>query len=214
MNSLIIVGSGGHAVSVANVAIAAGFTVRYFVDSSSSGRKLLGVDVVSAIDDIQNFHEYNFALGIGDNCAREVVYEKLISSHGRLHFPPLIHSSAVVSTFSVIGIGAVLMPHSVVGPSSRIGSFCILNTSATVDHNCVTERFSSLAPRATFGGDVKVGQRSAILLGAVVKHGVSIGKDVVVGANSYVNQNLPDSVVAFGTPARIMRSRQTGEPYM
>ncbi len=44
--------------------------------------------------------------------------------------------------------------------------------------------------------------------GAKVMDGVSIGRDVVVGAGAVVTGDLPDRVVAAGVPARIVRQRE------
>jgi acetyltransferase-like isoleucine patch superfamily enzyme len=106
------------------------------------------------------------------------------------------------------------MPGSVVGPKTDIGQFCILNTRSSIDHHGVMADCSSLAPGVTAGGGVRVGLRSAISIGAIVKHDVIIGNDCVVGAGSYVHANLPDSCVAYGTPARIVRSRNRGDRYL
>jgi acetyltransferase-like isoleucine patch superfamily enzyme len=35
--------------------------------------------------------------------------------------------------------------------------------------------------------------------------GVTIGKNSIVGAHSLVNKDIPDNVVAFGVPAKVMR---------
>jgi len=43
--------------------------------------------------------------------------------------------------------------------------------------------------------------------GAKVLDGVRIGRNVVVGANAVVNQDLPDAVIAAGVPARVIRKR-------
>jgi hypothetical protein len=42
---------------------------------------------------------------------------------------------------------------------------------------------------------------------AIVNPGVTIGSDVVVGAMSLVNMNLPDGCLAAGVPARILREK-------
>lgn len=43
--------------------------------------------------------------------------------------------------------------------------------------------------------------------GAKVLDGVRVGRDVVIGANAVVTQDLPDGAVAAGVPARILRQR-------
>jgi acetyltransferase-like isoleucine patch superfamily enzyme len=74
--------------------------------------------------------------------------------------------------------------------------------------------FSSLAPAAVTGGTVQIGLRSAISIGATIKHGLKIGDDSVVGANSYLNIDLPSNQIAYGTPAKSVRTRKIGDSYL
>jgi sugar O-acyltransferase (sialic acid O-acetyltransferase NeuD family) len=211
---LIIIGAGGHAVSVANVATSAGFTIHSFVDSNKAGQKLLGIDIIGNLEDFSNPDSVSFALAIGDNAIRQRVLNEIISEYGELNFPALIHSSAVISDHSSIANGVVVMPKAIVGPNSTVERFCLINTQASIDHDCYMREFASLAPGAITGGTVTIGNRTAISIAVSVKHGIKIGNDVVVGANSYVNKDLPDNTVAYGTPARVIRSRKVGEPYL
>jgi len=52
---------------------------------------------------------------------------------------------------------------------------------------------------------VRIGDGSWLGHGTVVLPGVSIGRHVVVGANSVVTGDLPDNCVAAGVPARVIR---------
>ena len=74
--------------------------------------------------------------------------------------------------------------------------------------------FSSLAPNATIGGNVKIGKFSAISLGANIMHNIEIGEHSVVGAGSLVNENINDLSVCYGVPAKFIRSRKIGEKYL
>ena len=109
LRSLIILGAGGHAVSVASVALAAGFHIRSFVDGSKVGGFLCGVKIIGDInaDDIR---ENSFCIAVGDNAVRERIFNELTCKHLGLRFPPLVHSSATISSFCNIGDGTVIMP--------------------------------------------------------------------------------------------------------
>jgi acetyltransferase-like isoleucine patch superfamily enzyme len=61
---------------------------------------------------------------------------------------------------------------------------------------------------------VRLGRATAIGIGASVIHEVTIGADTVVGAGAVVVGDLPERVVAYGVPARVVRSREPGEPYL
>ncbi len=52
---------------------------------------------------------------------------------------------------------------------------------------------------------VSIGDGSWLGYGTVVLPGVTIGRHVVVGANSVVTGDLPDNCVAAGAPARVIR---------
>jgi acetyltransferase-like isoleucine patch superfamily enzyme len=52
---------------------------------------------------------------------------------------------------------------------------------------------------------VRIGDESWIGTGVVVLPGVTIGRRVVVGANSVVTGDLPDHCVAVGSPAKVIR---------
>lgn len=212
--ALVIIGAGGHAVSVANVALSAGYTIRHFVDPKKAGSELLGYRVTSKAEFPEGENACSCAIAIGDNFAREKTYRELLEANPKLCFPPLVHPAATVSFFTGIGEGTVVMPGAVVGPHSNIGRFCLINTLSSVDHDGLMLDFASLAPGALAGGNVRIGRRSAISMGAVIRHGISVGDDSVVGARSYLNKDLESHQVAYGTPAKPVRARDPGDPYL
>lgn len=214
LRPLVIFGAGGHGASVANVALSAGYAIASFIDESKHGQDYFGYGVLGSIDEIPAPEEFSFAIALGDNAVREKVYESLVAIVPNLHFPPLIHETAVVSFAAEIGEGSLLMPKAVAGPNSTVGRFCILNTGASIDHDSTMHDFSSLAPNAVTGGIVTIGFRTAVSIGSSIKHNVSIGDDSVIGANSYLNEDLPRNTVAFGSPAKFVKTRETGEPYL
>lgn len=56
-----------------------------------------------------------------------------------------------------------------------------------------------------FAKPITIGDNTWLGGNVTVLPGVNIGKNVVVGAGSVVTHDLPDSVVAVGNPARILR---------
>jgi acetyltransferase-like isoleucine patch superfamily enzyme len=65
-------------------------------------------------------------------------------------------------------------------------------------------------PRSSRG--IVLGDNVWLGTGAKVLDGVTIGSDVVVGANAVVNADLPDGTIAAGVPARVLRRRTEAEP--
>lgn len=211
---LVIFGSGGHALSTASVAKSAGYRIRYFIDSTSSLKSLLGVSILRELTLLKNFSDFSYAVGIGDNHTRRSLVLSLTESFPNLDFPELVHSSSIICEGSSIGKGSLIMPGVIVGSMTKVGNFCILNTNSSIDHESKMEDFSSIAPGVITGGRVLIGTGSAISIGATIKHGVSIGRDTIVGANSYVSANIPALQVVYGTPARFIRHREPSDSYL
>lgn len=67
-------------------------------------------------------------------------------------------------------------------------------------HDASTKAFLGYTKigRVTIGNRVFIGAESVIL------PGVAIGSDVIIGANSTVTHDIPDGMVAVGSPARIL----------
>ena len=56
-----------------------------------------------------------------------------------------------------------------------------------------------------FNMPIRIGRNCWLGAGVIVLPGVTIGDNVVVGAGSVVTRDLPDNVVAAGTPCRVLR---------
>lgn len=95
------------------------------------------------------------------------------------------------------------------GENTDIGAFSYINARAGVE----------IEDNVQIGGGVKIysistidGKSGKVVLkkncrvGAqsVIMPGVIIGENSVVGALSFVNKDIPDNVVAFGVPAKVI----------
>jgi sugar O-acyltransferase (sialic acid O-acetyltransferase NeuD family) len=153
-------------------------------------------------------------VAIGDNWARGELTQRALAQVPALQLATVIHPAAQIARGVEIGEGSVAMAGVVVNYPARIGRGCILNTRSSLDHDGELGEFASLAPGATLGGNVVVGAYSAVGLGANVIHRVAIGEHTVVGAGALVLDDLPPNVVAYGSPARVVRERRADEPYL
>jgi acetyltransferase-like isoleucine patch superfamily enzyme len=90
----------------------------------------------------------------------------------------------------------------------------VLNTKCSVDHDCFIDDYASISPGATIGGNVSIGSYSVIALGANVIHAKKIGQHSIIGAGSTVINDIGSHVIAYGTPAKVVRNRIQGEKYL
>lgn len=121
------------------------------------------------------------------------------------HLPPLIHPSAVISKNATIEDGCQILAGSILCTNVCLGHCVIINTAASVDHESVLNEGVHIAPGARLCGCTEVGPYSHIGPGAVVVPHVKIGSNTIIGAGSVVTRNIPDNVIAWGSPVRIIR---------
>lgn len=220
MDNIVIIGSSGHAKVVIDIIEKQGkYTISGLIDYSRGiGEKTLGYAVLGKEEDlpvlIENYNIKGAIVAIGDNFTRSKVAECVERIAPTLKFVTAIHPAASVGVEVSIGEGSVLMAGAVVNSSSSIGRFCILNTNSSLDHDSELNDFASLAPSVTTGGNCRVGSYSAVGIGANLIHGIEIGKHTVIGAGSLVMKSIDSFVVAYGTPAKIVRKRESGDKYL
>ena len=118
----------------------------------------------------------------------------------------VIHPTAFVADDAVLEMGVQVLAGATVCTKVAIGRGSIINTSASVDHETVLEEGVHVAPGATLAGCVSVGAGSMIAIGAVVLPSVRIGCHTIVGAGSVVTRDVPDDVVVYGNPAKVIRN--------
>jgi sugar O-acyltransferase (sialic acid O-acetyltransferase NeuD family) len=220
MQRLVIAGASGHARVVADAARATGkFEVVGHLDRANSpvdphlDAPIIGSES-NLIPLIAQHRIQAVIVAIGDNHLRRRVARRIREITPELPFAVIIHPRACLSPDVVPGEGTVIMAGAIVNCGSRIGQHCILNTLCSLDHDGQMDEASSLAPGSILGGNCHVGELSAVSLGARLIHGIRIGKHTVIGAGATVLDSIPDLVVAYGTPARVIRSRAEGDPYL
>lgn len=206
MANMYLFGASGHGKVIKEILNANGIKVEAFIDDNQTVNECAGRKVL---------HEYGslspVIVSIGVNSIRKIVVEKLEAkaqaNGAELQFATAIHPSAVVSPTAKIGEGTVVMAGAVINADAVIGKHCIINTGATVDHDCIIEDYCHIAPGAHISGTTCIGEGTWIGVGSCVIQCLKIGKDTMIGAGSVVVKDIPDKVIAYGNPCRIIRER-------
>lgn len=220
MKNILLFGASGHAKVIIDIVEKENkYQIVGLVDDFAPvGKEVLGYKVIGTVQQLSSvFTEHTIfggVVAVGDNALRKQMVERIKDMIPEFVFVSVMHASAQVGKNVSIGEGTVLMAGSIVNSQSILGKHCIINTKASVDHDGVLGDYSSLAPAVTLAGTCTVGSMSAVCLGANVIQGISIGKETVIGAGSLVLENIPDSVLCYGVPAVVIRSRNSDEPYM
>lgn len=193
---MFLYGAGGHAKVIMDILKAEGKQVEALIDDNEGVDELMGVKVLHNV----NCEISPLIVSIGNNCIRRLIAEKVDAVFGMA-----VHPSAIVSGSARVDVGTVVMQGVIIQACVQIGRHCIINTGASIDHECVIDDFVHISPRVTLCGNVHVGEGTWIGAGTVVIPGVKIGKWTVIGAGSVVDKDIPDGVLALGNRCEIVK---------
>ncbi len=216
LSRIAIIGAAGHGLVTLEAALAQGYEVAGFLDSfKPAGLEVLGHRVLGHPDQLAALmqkHRFNGGiLAVSNNLTRSMVAENMRRLVPGFDFVSVVHPHAWVSPSATIGAGALVLTGAIVHARCVVGGHAIVNTKVSLDHESDLGAFASLLPGVTTGGNIRVGEFSSVCAGSTISHQVTIGSHTVVGAGSLVLQNLPDAVLAYGVPARVVRTRQPDE---
>lgn len=107
-----------------------------------------------------------------------------------------------ISTKARIGPGFVVAHVSglVIGGATQIGSNCDVRQNVTFGGN-YSKKHPSGRQQPVVGDNVSVGA------GAVIIGPITIGSNSIIGANSVVNRDVPENVIVFGVPAKVIKEK-------
>jgi sugar O-acyltransferase (sialic acid O-acetyltransferase NeuD family) len=220
MKKVLIVGSSGHTKVIIDIfEKGKEYQIIGLLDSfRSPGESTMGYTILGGSQDVLKILTANpgcfLFVAIGDNYIRKIEVEKIIRADSETPFANAIHPSTQIGRGVSVGRGVAILAGSIINSDSVIGDFALINTSSSIDHDNFFSPYSSTSPGVITGGNVVVGECSALLLGAMIKHKIIIGKHCVVGAGAVLLRDCPDYTMVYGNPAKPIRKRLEGEKYL
>lgn len=215
MDSVILVGGGGHAKAIIEIIT---MKKKYHIVGITDNNPDKMVKSISKVPIIGNdgILQTYFQKGIkrafislgnaGDTRARINLYYMLKEIGFELI--NVIHPSAIISESLIMGTGNALMAGSIINAYTSFGNNCIINTGSIIEHDCIIENHVHISTGAKLAGHVKVKEGTHIGIGAVIKQGITIGSQVIVGAGAIVLKDIPDNMVCAGIPARKIKQSE------
>lgn len=196
-DNIVVVGAGGHAkVVIATVRAAGGEVMAAYDDDQTRwGQQILGVPIKGPVSR-EGIGDAPAIIAIGNNRARQS-----IAARFHAQWVSACHPNTTVHPSVCLGPGTVVFAGAVIQPDATLGAHAIVNTAASVDHDCIVGDFVHLGPGVRLCGGVTVDEGALLGVGAGVSPNVEIGAWSTAGAGAVCVIDVARETTVVGVPA-------------
>jgi sugar O-acyltransferase (sialic acid O-acetyltransferase NeuD family) len=142
-------------------------------------------------------------IATGEPVVRIKLKEKLLSNGVKLG--RVIDPSVIISPTAKLGAGVIITSDCIVASSAIIGENVAINVKSIVGHDIILADDIVVSSMVNIGGGCKIGAGTYLGMGCLIKEGLEVGDEVIIGMGSVVHHNIPSGMIALGNPARPMR---------
>jgi sugar O-acyltransferase (sialic acid O-acetyltransferase NeuD family) len=125
------------------------------------------------------------------------------------HYISLVHPSSVIASTVQMGSACFIEPGTIIASFASLGFGVLINRGSTIGHHTVLGNFVCINPGVHVAGHCYIGEGTEIGIGAVLFDHIAIGSNSIIGAGSVVTKDVPDNVVAWGNPCKVIKNNLT-----
>ncbi|WP_418140311.1 acetyltransferase [Marinobacter sp. MA] len=192
----VLMGAGGHAKVVTDLALALGANIEGVCDpflARDGKEEWQGLKVLGDDDFLLSVSPEDVLLlnGVGQmpgSTTRSDLFERF--SEAGFLFVSLVHPSAWVSPTATLNDGVQIMAGAIVQAGAFVGSNTIINTLSSVDHDSRIGASVHIAPGVTVCGDAIIGDDTFVGAGATIIQGINVRANSFVKAGSLVCKDM------------------------
>lgn len=198
MRDLIILGAGGTAFDLIDIAIAMNkeeeqWNILGLLDDNVEliGKEVYGYLVLGTISQSKNYENAYFASSIGDAYRpklRRIVRGKVPFTNDR--FASLIHPNTIISESAIIEPGAIIYGNVTLSGKVHVGHDVFLCGNTFLGHECVIGNHCILSVGNFLASDVHVGDCCYLGAGVMARHQIEIGDNCLIGMGTKVVKSV------------------------
>lgn len=147
--------------------------------------------------------DFEVIIASGEPQFRKKLYEKLKKNN--IKIATLIHPNCRISKYNIIGEGCIIMNGVMLTTNITLENCIIVNLSSTIGHDVLIKNFCTISPNCNISGETRIGSCTYIGTGVSIRDEISIGKNAIIGIGSVVTKDIPDNVIAYGNPAKVIK---------
>ncbi len=169
------------------------------------GEQLFGYPIMTFEKALETYGKDNleFIVAVGEATGKKLVYEKLKANGCKL--ATLIHPANTFHRSIQLGEGCAFGRNACVAPMTKFGNNCLIRGNTVIGHDAVLGDNVEVCAFSLVGGGTTVGSDTFIGVHACLRDHIKIGERVIIGMGSVVTKDVPDGVVVYGNPARVVR---------
>jgi len=201
MKKIIIIGSGGHAISCVEILNNSKdvYKIIGYIDQKKNNK--FPIKYLQNMNCLQDFKKLqkitkNFALCIGqikNSKLRESIYLKFKKMG--CSFPVIKSKYSLISKNAVIGPGSMVFHNVIINMNVKIGENTILNSGIIIEHGVDIGNNCHISTGAIINGDSKIGNNCFIGSGTIVHQGIKIGNNCIIGAGKIISKNVSSKAI-------------------
>jgi sugar O-acyltransferase (sialic acid O-acetyltransferase NeuD family) len=120
-------------------------------------------------------------------------------------FYNVISNSSEISSTTKIGNGCIINSLVCIAGHTTLGDFVFINRSVSIGHHSKIGDFTTINPGSNIAGNVEIGSNCQIGIGCNIFDSVKIGDNSIIGSGSLVTKDIPNNVIAYGNPCKIIK---------
>ena len=158
---------------------------------------------INIVEDV-NMSDYDvFSLGVYQPQHKIKIMESISPNVNK--FINIIHRGEDISKMATLGVGILINSKVSIAAHTTIGNFVSINRHVSIGHHTFISDYCSINPGTNIAGNVTIGEGTTIGMGVNIIDKIKIGKNSIIGAGSVVTKDIPDNVIAYGSPCKIIR---------
>lgn len=180
--------------------------VGFFDDGCKKGEIINGVPVLGTTQDLNSWNkEISVVVAIGNPIVKKKIINNINNRY--VDYPTIIHPTVLIGdpSYVKIGKGCIICANNIITTNIKIGDFVILNLACTVGHDTTIGDYAAFMPTCNISGEVIINECVYCGTGVKIINQIEIGKNSIIGAGSVVVKDIPDGVVAYGNPCKVIR---------
>ena len=186
---LVLLGGGGHCVSVIDVIEQEKKYDIIGILDPNSNHNLLGYQVLGGDEMIPKLVKENVSFLICVGQIKSVALRMKLArklSENKANMATVISPLCYVSKHALIEEGTIIMHHALVNAGAKVGKHCIINTKANIEHGAEIGDFCHISTAAVVNGDTKVGKETFVGSNAVLSNNIEVQPNSIISAGMFV----------------------------